>query len=840
MPSNVKEILSAHLDDGGGGLRATEHGSSTLLGLHLQLAATATDDFIFWVREPSDINKAGSGTTQRIDIWAKTGESQPAQDADGGVNNCYSPAYTAVWAGDQASGTDEPNLTSSSHVADAVNNPTSDPNGEVYLRREFTSVDAERFWIIGDESFWDVDPGEELFISSWAAAKGFGAHNPIFGKTDGGQNERNYLLRFVTTNSGILNFVYEDVNGDQRNVDGASTLTAKQIYHMAARVLFAHSGTSGDIRIYVDGSQDGVNTSWTQGPKVNSERPYIAYDEDASDHDRRLNGFIEIVRVKLFDRKTVAWVEAEFDLIRNDSSYISFESQAADPAGIASAEAIGSPSIGLQVRPQTVAGEEVVPSPVVTPGNVDIAFTGIESTEEIGTLKTTSQLYDIPGIPTAEVIGIADIGVGNFNIAPNSITTQEAFGDALLSVGQVSILVPSLPSEEAIGTQSVVQTIAPSGIVSKESVPGPSFLLGPTPVAPDGVTSAEAIGTTTQVSVGDVSVVPNGIEGEEAFGDVQTQGGNVDVSPTGIGGAEIVPSPTLAPGPVTLEPGGIQTGETLGDAAISTGNVDVTPKGIPTQQAIGDPSASVGGAGINVNGIPTAELLGDVTVSSGIVEIVVGSIETEESVSIPDVSPSFREITPSDISSLEAFGSPQIDQQIRNTSISTAEAFGTASVTTGGAVVTCEGIDSAETFGETVVRNVLVLLPIGISSTSFVTSPSLTKLTRSLLLQDFETDLEEQFFNTDEFAVTASYLYKDGNSQVLKGIFDNEFMMVDVEAGAEIQSAHPVFWIQSSDLKKAPDRGDELTIEGIIYKVITGEPDGTGVTMLQLHRKVTV
>jgi len=78
------------------------------------------------------------------------------------------------------------------------------------------------------------------------------------------------------------------------------------------------------------------------------------------------------------------------------------------------------------------------------------------------------------------------------------------------------------------------------------------------------------------------------------------------------------------------------------------------------------------------------------------------------------------------------------------------------------------------------------------------------------------------FFDSDEFGSTVTH-----GATTFVGIFDNGFSEV---LGAA--SSHPTLTCKTSD---APAVGETITIAGTDYTIMVHEPDGVGVTVLELE-----
>lgn len=103
-----------------------------------------------------------------------------------------------------------------------------------------------------------------------------------------------------------------------------------------------------------------------------------------------------------------------------------------------------------------------------------------------------------------------------------------------------------------------------------------------------------------------------------------------------------------------------------------------------------------------------------------------------------------------------------------------------------------------------------------------------------------ETDLEEGFFSTSEFAETSLYIHKDGYQFPLVIIFDNESVEIDSATNTPVLSRNPVCQCQTLDFVREYKKGDIMIVRGVRYQVISNEPDGTGVSIIQLHHERTV
>jgi hypothetical protein len=91
------------------------------------------------------------------------------------------------------------------------------------------------------------------------------------------------------------------------------------------------------------------------------------------------------------------------------------------------------------------------------------------------------------------------------------------------------------------------------------------------------------------------------------------------------------------------------------------------------------------------------------------------------------------------------------------------------------------------------------------------------------------------FFETDDFAVNATYSPVGGSSVIIKGIFDNEFYEADAGGSVTFAIEQPRFTCTSSDVASAVE-GDGIVISGVSYTINVVQRDGTGVTTLVLEK----
>jgi hypothetical protein len=92
------------------------------------------------------------------------------------------------------------------------------------------------------------------------------------------------------------------------------------------------------------------------------------------------------------------------------------------------------------------------------------------------------------------------------------------------------------------------------------------------------------------------------------------------------------------------------------------------------------------------------------------------------------------------------------------------------------------------------------------------------------------------FFETDDFAVDATFTPVGGAASTVKGIFDKEYL--EMESGGSVAFAinQPRFVCATSDVSTAAE-GDAIVISATDYKIVVVQDDGTGTTTLVLEEQ---
>lgn len=161
---------------------------------------------------------------------------------------------------------------------------------------------------------------------------------------------------------------------------------------------------------------------------------------------------------------------------------------------IVAVEVLGTASGSTTVTPTGIASGQAIGTPSVTPGAVTITPTGVGSGGAVGTPAASTTV----------------------TVAPSGVTSGAAVGTPAVST-TVTVSPTGIASGAGIGTPSIsgTQTVTPSGIASGATVGSPTIAASIT-VAPGGVTSGQALGTPT-VS-GSVTASPTGVASSAAVG----------------------------------------------------------------------------------------------------------------------------------------------------------------------------------------------------------------------------------------------------------------------------------------------------------------------------------
>lgn len=103
------------------------------------------------------------------------------------------------------------------------------------------------------------------------------------------------------------------------------------------------------------------------------------------------------------------------------------------------------------------------------------------------------------------------------------------------------------------------------------------------------------------------------------------------------------------------------------------------------------------------------------------------------------------------------------------------------------------------------------------------------------LKEQMGSDLPGVFFSEQDFAEPAVYRPTTGDEFALSVLFDDPASDVEPGGMGTIQGQAIRVQARTEAFPQLPGPGDTLTVRGSVYRVNMAEPDGVGVTTLQLH-----
>ncbi|PTR17493.1 hypothetical protein C8R31_101657 [Nitrosospira sp. Nsp2] len=226
----------------------------------------------------------------------------------------------------------------------------------------------------------------------------------------------------------------------------------------------------------------------------------------------------------------------------------------------------------------------------------------IASAEAIGQPSLTVNIA-AAAVTSAEAFGSSGIAA---TVAASSIASAEAAGSPAIVA---SVTASGLAGAEALGSAAIAATVDAAGIASAEAVGSPAVGgAAAAEITAAGITSAEALGSP---ALG-VAVEAAAIASAEALGQPNVGAAAADVTGVGqIATAEAIGAPVVG---IAVAGSGVSSAEAFGSPALA---VQVTGAGgIATAEAVGAPlvgelvAAEITGAG----GIASSEAFGTPTV----------------------------------------------------------------------------------------------------------------------------------------------------------------------------------------------------------------------------------
>jgi len=816
--------------------------------LYVKMSPTASADFEFYIYfGNSGASSTSSSSTWRSEFRTILHHSELSPTVGGTVKDS-SQVGTALDVSQVGTGYTVSGLTGVTTKRGIAFSAGSGSEG-VTIRRTYVSGDGQQF-IAGET--WIRRHSSPMQYSAFCSIP---TGNPAF----------RMMIRDFNTSTAVLRLrVYGETNYESTDTfDPGSGWN-----HVAV----CFDASTNIIRFYVNGVKLGNDVTCTETLDY-TDADYLAFNEDNGDdynNSDRGESRYWASNSEVHTTLNLSWYSLLYNNYVNFSSVVTIsttESQMTNitvtsgiasaeafgtpvlttgnvniaPTGISSGEAFGTPFIPTEILVPSIISQEAFGTPTVFSEQFIVITSGIASQEAFGTLQINLTIHDPGGIISQEAFGSPIISRGPVNISPSSIVSSESFGVAIFAYGMyyINLNGQGIGSAEAFGTPSFKMSIVSVGITSAEAFGTPVLTTGNVNIAPTGISSGEAFGTPVLL-VGNTNINSIGIISSETFGLPGINTGNVNIVPSSIVSAEAFGAPVIIVGEVNILPVGIVSGETFGLPILSTGGVTVQVNSILSAEAFGLPTLHTGNVLISANSIFSEESFGALIVNPGPVNINPIGILSEEEFGSLQITTGSVNVSPSGIVSEENWGSISISMQIRVDSIPSEEAFGVCSFTTGNVSIQIEGITSEEDFGSCIVRNLWVLYPESINSSEAFGVPLIRVITSNAFQTMMENDLDETFFNDTEFAEHATYEHKSGYIFDLIVIFDNEYIAVDPDTGVDFISRDPQVQCQTSKFIERIRKGDKIVIRGERYEVLGNQPDGVGVTIINIHKEKTI
>jgi hypothetical protein len=91
------------------------------------------------------------------------------------------------------------------------------------------------------------------------------------------------------------------------------------------------------------------------------------------------------------------------------------------------------------------------------------------------------------------------------------------------------------------------------------------------------------------------------------------------------------------------------------------------------------------------------------------------------------------------------------------------------------------------------------------------------------------------FLSANDFGQSATFTHSTTTTTIY-GIFDNEYVEVDLGGQVNFASVQPKFLVRTADVSTAVE-DDTIVTGGVTYKIKVVQPDGTGMTTLILEKQ---
>lgn len=311
------------IESDAGSLRILDSGDtdeSDILNLQVEKIDVANKDLVFWFKASSDINN----TSQQYDIyWGNSSASQPAAGATGGYEGVWTAYNLAVPMNDDPD------------VSGQVRDYTGNGYNGTKSNYAFGTNPSEQDGILGycqfDETRGYIGYGDKLIDSATAITIGMWAKHDVLNvdqtlvaKGNNAVDQPIYLFRDeVGSISGRTDTYTCNVSDGVNNtkIEGASNACNDNNWHHVVMTFTASSATG--LRLYIDGVEDanspGNVSSIAALRNIANPMEQFIY----SGGGNQMQGYLDDFRISL-DVKTSAWIRFEYEIAKNQGTYISF------------------------------------------------------------------------------------------------------------------------------------------------------------------------------------------------------------------------------------------------------------------------------------------------------------------------------------------------------------------------------------------------------------------------------------------------------------------------------------------------------------------------------------
>lgn len=273
------------------------------------------------VRVPDNVNNQSS---VQVDFyWGRGLTEQPARPGLKSLERVMPDDCSGCWPLNQTTGDDA--VDHSVYQRDGSN--TGNPqqiDGEFDYAQEFDNSGSpdDRFVTVDATDFegGNENPPLAFSVSAWVRLDGSPSSRVICGKRNDGGSQDGWVIQVL--GSQVLRFVL-DRGASQIDADGTTSIdnTDSVIYHVMAT--YDGSGNDTGLKVYLNGVDDTASVSGgALGGSISNSSEFTIGGQNNS-NSNNWDGLIQEVRHYL-SNKTAGWAKLEFELIRNQSTFVSW------------------------------------------------------------------------------------------------------------------------------------------------------------------------------------------------------------------------------------------------------------------------------------------------------------------------------------------------------------------------------------------------------------------------------------------------------------------------------------------------------------------------------------